>query len=414
MSIVMIDIDDFKAFNDTFGHLVGDATLVAVARALTATLNREGDLLARFGGEEFAVVLPGADRRGALIVAQRMLEAARAITMRQADGWGVSVSAGTASSHPATETIKSGQLLGHADEALYAAKAAGKDRAIAYEDSLAARDTFQTAIIDGLKAGEFELFYQPLIAIETRRVIGFEALMRWNRPGHGLVAPDAFIPIAEASTLICELGRWALLQATRQLARWSDGTLPAGDQLRVAVNVSARHAATPAIVADVQAALTGAGLAPERLELELTETGLTDEACTGPQLAVLRALGIAVAIDDFGTGYTSIGQLAHLPADTLKIDRNFTASGDPRQRGLVTLMIEAAHAFDLRVVAEGVEDDETLADLCALGCDQAQGYLIAKPMPAGDVASWLAHWRAQTPAAGDPRAGSVVTARQAA
>jgi diguanylate cyclase (GGDEF)-like protein/PAS domain S-box-containing protein len=418
LSIVIIDMDDFRAFNDRFGHAVGDATLCAVARVLTATLNREGDLLARFGGEEFAVVLPGADRLGALIVAQRLLQAARAITIRQADGCGVSISAGTASWHPGTETIKPAQLLDRADQALFAAKADGKNRAIAYEDSLAARDTYQTAITDGLAAGEFELYYQPLIAIETREVVGLEALMRWNRPGHGLVVPDKFIPIAEASTLICELGRWALHEAAGQLATWSRAALTPGDELRVAVNISARHAASPAIIADVRAALTAAGIAPSRLELELTETALTDGVLTGPQLAGLRALGVAVAIDDFGTGYTSIGQLAHLPADTLKIDRNFTASADPRQRGLVTLMIEAAHAFDLQVVAEGVEDDETLRALGALGCDHAQGYLIAKPMPAGQVASWLAGWRAQTlaepPAPMRRGAGHDVAAQKAA
>jgi predicted signal transduction protein with EAL and GGDEF domain len=275
---------------------------VAVARALSATLNREGDLLARFGGEEFAVVLPGADRLGALIVAQRLLQAARAITIRQTDGCGVSISAGTASWHPGTETIKPAQLLDRADQALFAAKADGKNRAIAYEDSLAARDTYQTAITDGLAAGEFELYYQPLIAIETREVVGLEALMRWNRPGHGLVVPDKFIPIAEASTLICELGRWALHEAAGQLATWSRGALTPGDELRVAVNISARHAASPAIIADVRAALTAAGIAPSRLELELTETALTDGVLTGPQLAGLRALGVAVAIDDFGTG----------------------------------------------------------------------------------------------------------------
>jgi diguanylate cyclase (GGDEF)-like protein/PAS domain S-box-containing protein len=389
LSLIMVDIDGFKQFNDTFGHLVGDQALIAVARAMTATLHREGDLLARYGGEEFAIILPGTDTVGSLALGQQLVQAVGAITIRQAPDWNLSVSVGTASWHPDRELIKSPVLLGRADEALYAAKTAGKSRAIAYEESLAARDTLQAAIAEGLKQGEFELYYQPLIHIDGRQLIGFEALMRWNRPGHGLVPPDAFIPVAETTTLICDLGRWALQTAACQLATWSSQGPDLHRPLRVAVNVSARHAAAPAIVTDIQAALATSGIAPDQLEVELTETALQQSTPVRAQLARVRNLGVSVAIDDFGTGYTSIADLAHMPADVLKIDRTFITSSDPRQPSLIRLIIEAAHAFDLRVVAEGIEEEHTMQTMRELECDTAQGYLIARPMPADQVPAWI-------------------------
>jgi diguanylate cyclase (GGDEF)-like protein/PAS domain S-box-containing protein len=393
LSLIMVDIDGFKQFNDRFGHLVGDQALISVARALTAALNREGDLVARYGGEEFAVVLAGTDLSGAAAVAGRLVDSVHGVAVRQAPDWNLSISVGTATWHPDAELIKSPILLGRADEALYAAKRSGKDRVVAYEDSLAARDTLQAAIAAGLADGQFRLYYQPIIDVATGEVLAFEALMRWERPGHGLVAPDSFIPAAEASTLICELGRWSLLQAGNQLAAWRRIGLDADGTLRVAVNISVRHAALPEIVGDVQAAVDATGIATHQLEIELTETALQEGSPVGPQLAALRKLGAQVAIDDFGTGYTSIAELAYLPADVLKIDRMFTASPDPRQQRLVALMIEAAHSFELRVVAEGIEDDATLQAMSDLDCDTAQGYHIARPMPPEQATEWLTRRR---------------------
>jgi EAL domain-containing protein (putative c-di-GMP-specific phosphodiesterase class I) len=218
--------------------------------------------------------------------------------------------------------------------------------------------------------------------------------MRWNRPAHGLVPPDAFIPVAETTTLICDLGRWALQTAARQMAIWSRPGPDVDTSLRVAVNVSARHAAAPAIVTDVQAALSTSGIAPEQLELELTETALQHSTAVRAQLARVRSLGVTVAIDDFGTGYTSIAELAHMPADVLKIDRTFITSPDPGQSNLIKLIIEAAHAFDLRVVAEGIEEQRTQQTMRELNCDTAQGYLIARPMPAEQVPAWVTRHRA--------------------
>jgi len=392
LSVLMIDIDDFKLFNDAFGHLIGDDALCAVARVLTAAVNRASDTVARFGGEEFAVVLPNTDAAGAAAVARRMVHAVRAVTMRQADR-PLSVSVGTASWHPDGTVTKPAVLLARADQALYAAKSAGKNQSVAYEQSIAARDAFITAMTEGLRRGEFELYYQPVIALEDNNVVGFEALMRWNRPGHGMVPPDDFIPAAEATDLICDLGRWALNQATMQLANWSRAGLDAEHPLRMAVNASGRHVNTAAIISDVESALAKSGITPDRLEVELTETALVDNALAATHLAAIRALGVHVAIDDFGTGYTSVGQLPQLPVDTLKIDRSFVASTNPRQRGLVTLMIAAAHAFDLDVVAEGIEDDEVLQFLRTLKCDTAQGYYIARPMPAQNIPAWVIQWQ---------------------
>jgi EAL domain-containing protein (putative c-di-GMP-specific phosphodiesterase class I) len=355
-------------------------------------------------------VLPNVDTAGAVIVAQRLCEAVRAVTIRQAPGWKLSVSIATATAQPSNGTMKSPELLSRADQALCAAKDAGKDQVVAYEYALAGRADLEAAIRAGLTDGQFELYYQPIIDLHTGRVAGFEALMRWNRPGHGLIPPDAFIPIAETSTLICDLGRWALLTATTQLKSWLEQGLHGGEPLRIAVNASGRHIAGPDIVIDVAAALDSSGLPADCLELELTETALVDGDLVGAHLAEVRALGATVSIDDFGTGYTSVGQLPNLPVDTLKIDRSFIASTDPRQHELVVLMIAAAHAFDLRVVAEGIEDPDTLHALRTLGCDDAQGYLLARPMPADRLPAWLETWpthratilRAVTPSAQAP------------
>jgi EAL domain-containing protein (putative c-di-GMP-specific phosphodiesterase class I) len=293
---------------------------------------------------------------------------------------------------------------------MYAAKSEGKDRAVAYEHSIAASDALVAAIAYGLEHGELELYYQPLIHLASGAAVGFEALMRWNRPGHGLVPPNDFIPAAEATPLIVDLGRWALREAACQLATWARDGLDPDGLMRVAVNISGRHINSPAIVTDVQAALDAAGITPGRLEVELTETALVDNGLAHKHLALVRGLGVEVAIDDFGTGYTSVGQLPHLPADTLKIDRSFVDSTDPRQRGLVALMVEAAHTFGLVVVAEGVEDTETLSYLRHLGCDQAQGYLMSRPLPAPMVPAWLAAWQAEARHELLPGAAAPVTA----
>jgi EAL domain-containing protein (putative c-di-GMP-specific phosphodiesterase class I) len=210
---------------------------------------------------------------------------------------------------------------------------------------------------------------------------------RWQRPGHGLVPPDDFIPTAEQSNIICDIDRWVLQQATRQFADWIRTDPEGWADVTMAVNISGRHLASSDIVNDVAAALRDAGIPPVRLVLEITETVLVDEPTAAARLSALRELGVAISIDDFGTGYTSIGQLQNLHVDIVKIDRSFIASSAPGTQELVTLMINAGQAFGLHVVAEGVEHRDELTSLRERGCDSAQGYLFARPLPASEIAA---------------------------
>jgi EAL domain-containing protein (putative c-di-GMP-specific phosphodiesterase class I) len=286
-------------------------------------------------------------------------------------------------------------FLAEADTATYRAKRLGRGRAEVFDDvlraQLAERAEMEAAIAAGLLNGEMELHYQPVVDLADGRVSGYEALIRWQRPGHGRVAPDEFIPVAEASRLICDVDRWVLGEATRQLAEWrrSHPALPGSPEPTMAVNISGRHLADRAIVQDVADVLAASALPAELLVLEVTETVLVDDPAALENLAALRALGAAVAIDDFGTGYTSIGQLRNMPVDTLKIDRSFIGSGDPGHRELVALMIRAAHTFGLTVVAEGVEEPAQLVRLAQDACDSAQGYLLHRPMTAADAGALL-------------------------
>ncbi len=227
------------------------------------------------------------------------------------------------------------------------------------------------------------LHYQPVVDLRSGRPHGVEALIRWNRPGHGMVAPGEFIPVAEASNLINDIGRWTLLEATRQLAGWDESVGELG--LTMAVNISGRHLSSDTLVADVRHALETSGIAPQRLIVELTETVLVENLTATGNLLKLRGLGVQVAIDDFGTGFTSIGQLLRLPIDTLKIDRSFVASTDQTHHELVHLMARAAHAFGLTVVAEGVEHPEQLTNLTSCAVDSAQGFLYARPQSAAEA-----------------------------
>ncbi len=388
VSLALIDIDRFALFNLTYGSHAGDEVLRVLARSLDAEVRREGDLVARFAGDRFVVLLPHTDDRGALSVVRRMAEAGRSLVVRSARAHRVAVSVGFSTWHPDDGVTSADTVLAQAAKALQVAKDAGGGQVVGYAESLAADDAILDEIRNGLTRGEFELFYQPLINLGGGSVAGFEALARWRHPHRGLLSPDHFIPVAERSDLICDFGRWALEEAVGQLARLS-GAEPALRDAWVAVNLSARHISVPSVVQDVQSALLGGGLSPHRLEVEVTETALVTGDGRAEHLSSLRELGVGVAIDDFGTGYTSIGQLPHLSADVLKIDRSFIASQDRRNSELIRLMIGAAQAFDLRVVAEGVEQEETLTSLRTLGCHQAQGFVIARPMPADEIPTWL-------------------------
>ncbi len=388
--LLFVDLDGFKAVNDGHGHAAGDEVLQEIAHRLRAAV-RPGDVACRLGGDEFVVLVePVKGEADLLELAERLIAAVS--EPMTADGALVRVGASVGVAVSRDGGTDAGVLFAEADTAAYRAKRHGRGRAEIFDDALraqlTARAELEAAIAHGLAHGEMQLYYQPVIDVGSDRITGYEALVRWNRPGHGMVAPDQFIPVAEGSRLICDLDRWVLHEATRQLGRVA-GALAGTPEPTIAVNISGRHLTARRVVTDVADALAASGLPAELLVLEVTETVLIDDPVAIDHLAALREMGVGIAIDDFGTGYTSIGQLRHMPVDTLKIDRSFVSSVEPGHRELVALIIRAAHTFGMTVVAEGVEEPDQLARLKAQACDRAQGYLMYRPMPAADAGALL-------------------------
>jgi diguanylate cyclase (GGDEF)-like protein len=383
LGLLCIDLDRFKVVNDAFGHHAGDEVLRVVADRMRRVV-RAGDTVGRLSGDEFVILIEPLDEASEVMLLGERLIAAIAAPIPLA-GRDVTVGVSIGAALSSDGSTDADELLHRADAAAYLAKTAGRGRVEVFDEALReqleSRADLESAIRSGLAADEFLLHYQPVLDLSTGRILGYEALIRWQRPGHGLLLPEVFIPTAEQSVLVCDIGRWVLHQATRQLAQWRQAD-PQGADVTVAVNVSGRHLATPAIVDDVAEALRESGLPASALVVEITETVLVDRFSTAPQLEAMRELGVGISIDDFGTGYTSIGQLQHLHVDTLKIDKSFINSAGPGALDLIKLMINAAHAFGLKVVAEGVEDPEQLRTLRELTCDSGQGYLFARPQPA--------------------------------
>ncbi|MGY1811611.1 putative bifunctional diguanylate cyclase/phosphodiesterase [Blastococcus sp. SYSU D00820] len=391
--LLFIDLDGFKAVNDGHGHAAGDEVLRTVAARMTASV-RPGDVVCRLGGDEFVVLVEQVqDEHDLMGLAERLITAISAPVAVEDAGVRVGASIGVAVSRDGGTDAD--LLFAEADTAAYRAKAHGRGRAEIFDETLRAqldsRAELEAAIAAALTNGEMHLHYQPVMDVGTDRLMGYEALIRWDRPGVGMVPPDQFIPVAEGSGLICDLDRWVLGEATRQLAEWRATEPAATDEPEptMAVNISGRHLADRRVVADVADALAAAGLPSRLLVVEVTETVLVTDPLAIGHLAALREMGVGIAIDDFGTGYTSIGQLRHMPVDTLKIDRSFVASDDAGHRELVALMIRAAHTFGLTVVAEGVEEPDQLARLRDDACDHAQGYLLHRPLPAADAGALL-------------------------
>ncbi|SOC49304.1 diguanylate cyclase (GGDEF) domain-containing protein [Blastococcus aggregatus] len=391
--LLFVDLDGFKAVNDGHGHAAGDEVLREVARRLRAAV-RPGDVVCRLGGDEFVVLVePVHTEHDLLELAHRLIA-----SVSEPIGVGrgrvrIGASIGVAISRDGSTDADA--LFAEADTAAYRAKASGRGRAEVFDETLRRqlqqRAELEAAIAAGLVNGEMQVAYQPVIDVASDRIIGYEALIRWERPGIGLVPPDEFIPVAEGSRLIGDVDRWMLHAATQQLAQWrAESPAGPGDpDPTIAVNISGRHLADPRVITDVADALAASGLPARLLTLEVTETVLVDDPLAYDHLTELRALGVSIAIDDFGTGYTSIGQLRNMPVDTLKIDRSFVASTEPAHRELVALMIRAAHTFGLTVVAEGVEEPAQLARLKAQDCDQAQGFLLYRPMGAPEAGALL-------------------------
>ncbi|MEZ0166528.1 putative bifunctional diguanylate cyclase/phosphodiesterase [Kineococcus sp. LSe6-4] len=398
VGLLFLDLDRFTTVNDSLGHVAGDAVLRAVAHRLRQRV-RSADVVARLGGDEFVVLVePVQDEKGLLDLAHALLAAvAEPLTPPGPDGSpagsplvvGASVGIALGRLDADTPLHEAGgaadRLLQEAHTAAQRAKDGGRGRVEVYDDDLRRVLAAHAAVEDGLRRAlardELVLHYQPVTDLLTGRVGSVEALVRWQRPGEGLVPPGVFIPVAETSDLICDLGRWALRTSLAQLRAFDAAGGP-GAGLKVAVNISGRHLRSPHLVEDVRSALEASGTAPHRLALEITETVMVEDDAAWARLEELRAIGVQIAIDDFGTGYTSFGQLARVPVDVLKIDRSFVDSEDPRTVELVRLVVGAARSFGLRVVAEGVEQVSQVHALQAVGCDTAQGYYFSRPVAA--------------------------------
>ena len=387
-AVILLDLDQFKVVNDTLGHPAGDMLLGEVAARLQAQM-RAADTLARLGGDEFAILLTETETpQHAVVVAERLIAALRADF--DLDGHPTSISACLGIAMAPSDGLTAKALVKAADVALYRAKADGVAcvRFFAAENDtrMQLRRAQESDLRRAWVAQEFELFFQPIVDVRTRKVSCVEALLRWNHPERGLILPDEFIPLAEDIGLIVPIGEWVLAQACAAAMQWPGSP-------RVAVNLSPVQLAHAGLVAAVTEALAQSGLAAQRLELEITETVMVKE--TIPTLAALerlKALGLRIAMDDFGAGYSSLRNLQRFAFDKVKIDRTFTAGlGTSRQsEAIVRAVTGMCASLGMTSTAEGVETEAQLAQLDREGCAEAQGYLFSKPVPTGEIASVIA------------------------
>ncbi|MDQ5910772.1 MAG: hypothetical protein QG599_2869 [Pseudomonadota bacterium] len=392
LAVLFLDMDQFKDVNDSLGHAEGDALLIQVASRLQQQ-TRETDTACRLGGDEFVLLLPDVDESGALKVANKVLAAFRQPFTLTDHELRVTVSIGIAIfPHDGADFA---ELLKNADTALYQAKQNGRDTRAFYErtmnDAILERLILEAELRQAVGAGQLRAYYQPKVRLSDGQPMGAEALVRWQHPTRNLMTPDDFIPLAESSDLIVEIGDWMLAEVCRQLAAWRDaGHRP----LTVAVNLAARQFRDAGLVTRIQRLLTLYGLPPQALELELTESSLLESGpATADTLQALQALGVGLAIDDFGTGYSNLGYLKRLPLTALKIDQSFVRDlvNDADDRTLAATIVTLGHGLGLKVVAEGVETPEQRRILVEQGCDLAQGYLFGRPAPAEEFGHWL--WR---------------------
>jgi diguanylate cyclase (GGDEF)-like protein len=390
-ALLFLDLDGFKTVNDSLGHQVGDALLQEAATRLVEQV-RPGDAVSRLGADQFLVLARGCDEAEAAALAFR-LQTTFALPF-PAGGLSVPLSASIGVAVGRAGNGDAHDLLSDADAAMYAAKAAGRDRVHLFSPGLREAARWRLEVATRLRDGAIEqlvVHYQPVVRMDTGRVEGVEALVRWQHPERGLLMPDAFLHVAEETGQLIPITRWLLHETTRQAARWAAEGLP----LRMAVNISARHFSTETLVRDVRSALRESGLPPEQLLLELTETSLAEDPTRAEdQLGVLRNMGVRVAIDDFGTGWSSLAQLLSLPIGTLKIDRSLVTAAEQvahaHPAAVLRAIVGLARTLGIRSVAEGVETAQHLRLVQEAGCDLAQGWLLAHPMPAAEMSRWAA------------------------
>ena len=403
LALMLLDLDHFKEANDTFGHPYGDLLLRAVARRIAAAV-RASDTVGRLGGDEFAVLLPNTNEAGAQNAAQKLLTALE--EPFDIDGQVLEVTASIGIALYPRHGEDGSTLLRRADIAMYTAKRSGAGSAIYnYEDEVDEDAPHRLLITAELRQAidknELALLYQPIVDLASGRALHSEGLLRWRHPTRGLVTPDHFMPAVERSGLIRPVFAFALASALAQCAVWRRQGL----DLRVAVNLSVRNLLDPGLVDVVADAIADSGISASWLGLEITESMLmVDPERALKSLTRLRNMGISLSIDDFGTGYSSLAYLQRLPVYAVKIDQSFIRdmSVDVSSRAIVEATVDLAHRLGLKVVAEGVETQTAYDDLRAIGCDAAQGYLLARPLAAAALTKWIA----------DREAGKVVDLRR--
>jgi diguanylate cyclase (GGDEF)-like protein len=386
LSVVLIDLDDFKTVNDTLGHQVGDGLLVAVAERMRANV-RPADMVARLGGDEFAILFEGQDGMAVERMLTRIADALQGPLAVDGNLLSVRASFGIVGGRGGDDA---GEMLRQADIAMYDAKERGGGGHQRYRPGMEARGAERSRVAAGLRAAIAEdqlvLHYQPVVTLPDGYLTGVEALVRWQHPTQGLLGPGGFVEAAEQTGLIVPMGRWVLREATRQAAAWIE-TYGAGAPGSMAVNASARQLQEPTFAAEVAAALADSGLPAHRLTIEITESTAVGGGATQDTLEALRTLGVRLSLDDFGTGASTLSLLATCRVDQIKLDRSFVPVPGPE--AIATAVIQLAGAFGVEAVAEGVETVEQAERLEALGYRRAQGFLFARPMPADDLAADL-------------------------
>jgi diguanylate cyclase (GGDEF)-like protein/PAS domain S-box-containing protein len=399
IALFLVDLDNFKLVNDGLGHRSGDELLVTLAGRLRDEL-RPSDTVARLGGDEFVVLVEDdVTEITAAGVAERIIEAIRREVRVGDEDLVVSASVGVAilkiQGPGRDDRSDAEELLRDADLAMYAAKGAGRNRYAIFDpamhaelmDEVRQRAELERALVDG----QFVVHYQPIVELAGGRLVGVEALVRWDHPDRGLIGPGGFIPLAESTGLIVALGRWVLREACSQLARWR-AAYPQAADVYMSVNLSARQFQAAGLVEDVAAAIADARVPAGNVTLELTESLLMrDTAATAEALGALKALGVRLAVDDFGTGYSALGYLKRFPVDILKIDKSFVdgVATNPEDAALAQTIVQLGHTLNLQTLAEGIESADQSSQLEALGCRYGQGYLFARPTAPDEVEALL-------------------------